>query len=731
VETIGRVGKPRRRLLLRRWIPHVFLVVGCTLSFSAAWFVTSTATARAQAAFLADARHTRQQIQAALDAYVEVIRAGAALLSASNEINHSEFRAFVSGLQLPLRYPAMAGIGFSESVRRPSLPAFLREIDLDGIRRLRVWPPGARPEYEIVILLEPRDGRNQAMLGFDMSTDPARRAAMDRARDTGQPTASGKPVDAQPFDADTVPDLVLYMPVYRSGAPRQGVEERRRALVGFVFSSLRLADLFPRIINSTTPSVAFDVYDGNVGDPQALVYRTSEGTEPSRFRSIESVQMAGRAWRVSVRSLEPPIVVLPEGAGRTLLVGVLLSILLFLIMRFQVRAWETSARHEEELRATDRAKDEFLATLSHELRTPLNAILGWVSMLRSGVLEDAQRTHAIEVIERNARLQTRLIEDLLDVSRILVGKVHLELTPLSLAPIVSTTIESLRPTADAKDVSVAASLLTPEKGRIYGDTARLQQILWNLLSNAIKFTPPGGRVTVEMSESDRHVELCVRDTGIGIAPGFLPHVFERFRQADSSTTRAQTGMGLGLAIARYLVERHGGSIEARSEGLHRGSSFIVRFPIAPALVATSPGASGTRPPSELDGVRVLVVDDDADTRELLSEALRASGARVTTADSAGQAFRRLGADRADVLVSDIGMPEEDGLSLIRRIRSLPGEPGRIPAIALTAAARPEDRARVLEAGYQMYFAKPVELADLQAGLAALTVEIGPDASTAR
>ena len=685
--------------------------------------MTSTATARAQASFLADSRQTRQQIQAALDAYVEVIRAGAALLSATNEINHAEFRAFVSGLQLPLRYPGMAGIGFSQQVRAARLQAFLREIALDGIRRLRVWPPGNRPQYGVVILLEPRDDRNQAMLGFDMWTDSARRAAMERARDTGQPTASGKPEDAHPFDTGTVPDLVLYMPVYRSGGLPQSVDERRGALVGFVFSSLRLADLFPPILKSTASSVAFDVYDGTIRDPQALIYRSTDDDEVSRFQSIESVQIAGRAWLVSLRSLAPPILVLPEAARTTLLIGLLLSMLLFLIMRFQVRAWETSARHEDELRATDRAKDEFLATLSHELRTPLNAILGWVSMLRSGALRDEQRSHALEVIDRNARLQTRLIEDLLDVSRILVGKVHLDLTPLYLAPIVSTTIESLRPTADAKSVTLEA-VLTAEKGRIYGDTTRLQQIIWNVLSNAIKFTPPGGRVSAELTESGRQVELCVRDTGIGIARDFLPHVFQRFRQADSSTTRARSGMGLGLAIARYLVERHGGSIEAHSEGLDRGSSFIMRFPVVPAIADTAPTESKTRQPTELYGVRVLVVDDDPDTRELLSEALRASGARVTTADSARQALGRLTADPGDVLVSDIGMPEEDGISLIRRIRSLPGELGQIPAIALTADARPEDRARVLEAGYQMYFAKPVELADLQAGLAALTVAHG-------
>jgi CheY-like chemotaxis protein/two-component sensor histidine kinase len=383
-------------------------------------------------------------------------------------------------------------------------------------------------------------------------------------------------------------------------------------------------------------------------------------------------------------------------------------------------ALEREARTQAE--AADRTKDEFLAILSHELRTPLNAVLGWLSMLRNGAVEEGRRDAVLEVIERNACVQAQLIEDLLDVSRIIMGKVRLDLAPMSFAPVVSTVLDSIRPSAEAKGVSLQVAIsLTNES--IRGDAGRLQQIIWNLLSNAIKFTPAGGHVFVEGSRENDRVCLLVRDTGLGIEPEFLPHIFERFRQADSSVTRMHSGIGLGLAIVQHLVELHGGTIEAQSEGPHRGATFVLSFPLIPATSAVR--ITVTKPPLQLPrlaGVRVLVVDDDRDTRELLTEALGESGARVTSADSARRALEVLIADGADVLVSDIGMPEEDGLSLMRRIRSLPGDRGRIPAIALTAYARAEDRLQAINAGYQMHMTKPVALRELQAGLAKLASE---------
>jgi CheY-like chemotaxis protein len=325
------------------------------------------------------------------------------------------------------------------------------------------------------------------------------------------------------------------------------------------------------------------------------------------------------------------------------------------------------------------------------------------------------------VIERNARLQSELIEDLLDISRIVVGKMRLRLRPVELAPPVAAAVESLRPSAEEKGLQLE-SRITADPITVRADPERVQQIVWNLVSNAVKFTPPNGRIEVELKTDGDRAHLSVRDTGVGIAPEFLPHVFERFRQADSSTTRAHTGLGLGLAIVRHLVELQGGSIQAFSDGTNRGAMFVVRFPLASGATADSPVALLVRDGHasvDLEGVRILVVDDDPNTREVLTEALGAAGARVMAADSALQALQLLKAESADVLISDIAMPAEDGLSLIRRVRALSGGVGRIPAIALTAFARAEDRAQALEAGYQMYLAKPVELNELERQVAEL------------
>jgi signal transduction histidine kinase/ActR/RegA family two-component response regulator len=429
----------------------------------------------------------------------------------------------------------------------------------------------------------------------------------------------------------------------------------------------------------------------------------------------------------------------PQAASQLLIGGIALAFMLFLVTRAQVRAWETALRHEQELRqsalalhesesqarAANRAKDEFLATLSHELRTPLNVVLGWVNMLRHGNVGEERVPHALEMIERNARQQAALIEDLLDVSRIVTGKLRLELQPVALAPIVSAVVESLRPSADAKGVEIGG----PAPGRdfaVLGDADRLRQATWNLLSNAIKFTPSGGHVQAELTRDAHHVRLTVRDDGIGIAPEFLPHVFERFRQADSSTTREHTGVGLGLAITRHLVELHGGTVEAQSEGRDRGARFVITLRAAAEEATPVAASERSSVPARtpLSGIRVLVVDDDPATLEMLSAQLGMTGAEVRAADSARRALERFRIEGADVIVSDIAMPGEDGLWLMKRIRELPGAHGRTPAIALTALARAEDRHRAFDAGYQMHLAKPVEWDELQTGLATLVSEHG-------
>jgi signal transduction histidine kinase/CheY-like chemotaxis protein len=386
------------------------------------------------------------------------------------------------------------------------------------------------------------------------------------------------------------------------------------------------------------------------------------------------------------------------------------------------RAARTQAERMSEM------KDEFLATLSHELRTPLSAILGWAQVLRRRQMGPEETHKALDIIERNTRMQTQLIEDLLDMSRITSGKVRLDIQPVEPSAIVEAALETVRPAAQAKGIRLQ-KMLDPVAGPVSGDPNRLQQVVWNLLSNAIKFTPKEGKVQVLLQRVNSHVEIAIADTGIGIDPQFVAHVFERFRQADASTTRQHGGLGLGLAIAKHLVELHGGTISAHSAGTGQGTTFTVQLPLAvvhPSRYDSlrehprAPKVSVDYRLADLAGLLVLVVDDEPDARSLLKRVLEDCNAQVLVAANASEALALVVANRPHLLVSDIGMPVVDGYELLRRIREL-GEArgGRLPAIALTAFARSEDRTRALRAGFLVHVSKPVEPSELVATVASV------------
>ncbi|WP_257462588.1 hybrid sensor histidine kinase/response regulator [Archangium lipolyticum] len=381
------------------------------------------------------------------------------------------------------------------------------------------------------------------------------------------------------------------------------------------------------------------------------------------------------------------------------------------------RLFEAAQTERQRAEEANRLKDDFLSTVSHELRTPLTSMLGWLQMLRRGILTPEKQARALEVLERNTRHQTQLVGDLLDVSRILTGKMRLELEPVVLSEVVGAALDSVRPAAEARGIRLLPAL-DPDVGPVRGDAMRLQQVVWNLVQNAVKFTPSGGQVEVLLESRDAQAVITVSDTGQGIAPDFLPHLFERFRQADSSTTRQHGGLGLGLSIVKHLVEMHGGSVKAHSEGQGRGATFTVRLPLQAQPLAclgesSPPESQGTSVPSNLSGRHILLVDDEADTREMLQGVLESWGLRVSIAASATEGLEVLKRARPDVLVSDIGMPGEDGYSFIQKVRQLPPEAGgRTPAVALTAFARNEDRRRVLLAGFTMHVPKPVEPTEL-------------------
>ncbi len=395
---------------------------------------------------------------------------------------------------------------------------------------------------------------------------------------------------------------------------------------------------------------------------------------------------------------------------------------------------EQAARLDAE--NNSRLKDEFLATISHELRTPLTAIIGWTHLLRRGPADAETTARALEVIERNGESQLHLIEDLLDVSRIISGKLLLDVRAVDLAAVADAALDAARPAAEAKGIELR-SAYDSAAGPVAGDADRLQQVVWNLVNNAVKFTPEDGRVEVRITRGDAGVEIAVSDTGAGIEPDFLPFVFDRFRQADAATTRAYGGLGLGLAIVRQLVELHGGTVAVDSAGAGRGATFRVRLPLTspPPPPRASHELAPTAEPAEtpegafdcelLSGLRVLVVDDERDARELFARTLSECGAQVLIADSTAAAIDALERERPDVMLADIGMPGEDGYALIARVRGLPPERGgRTPAAALTAYARAEDRMRALRAGFQTHLPKPVKAAELITVIASLAGRAG-------
>jgi PAS domain S-box-containing protein len=457
------------------------------------------------------------------------------------------------------------------------------------------------------------------------------------------------------------------------------------------------------------------------GEAGRVLVETAMHGEPAR---LEQTLQAADGTRRDVL-----IQMTPMAGHETLLDRVLISLMDISdrksveAQREELLAFAERARHEAE--AASRAKDEFLATISHELRTPLSPILAWSRMLREGGLEPERASHALEVIERSARTQAQLIEDLLDVSRIMAGKMRLDVRPVMLAPIVERALEVVRPSADAKGLRLHV-VLDSEAGAVLGDDGRLQQVVWNLLANAVKFTPKGGRVQVSLARVDSHLEVAVADTGEGMDAEFLPHVFDRFRQADASMTRNQGGLGLGLAIVRHIVEAHGGRVRAESAGRGRGSTFVVELPL---MVRRASDEHARRHPAalplddaplpRLDGLRVLIVDDEPDSSEVVAELLASRGAEVRRARSAEEARTTVAAWRPTLLVSDIGMPGEDGYAFIARWRADPSDAARIPAVALTAYAGRNDRIRLLSAGFDAHVPKPLDPAELVTVLASL------------
>ncbi len=490
--------------------------------------------------------------------------------------------------------------------------------------------------------------------------------------------------------------------------------------IGTIVLSARLEELNERIVRYVAIAAAAFLAATLVA--VAISWRAQRALSQPILHLVAIARRVSRKRDYSVRAT-------PQGDDE---IGLLIRTLNDMLAQIQERDRELHAARDE-AEAANRAKDDFLAVVSHELRTPLTPILAWSSLLRQGRLTPETTLRAIEIIDRNAHVQAQLINDLLDVSRIVSGKMKLDVRVIELAPVIESALDAIRPSAVAKGIRLESDL-DPHAGSVRGDPGRLEQVFWNLLANAVKFTPEGGTVSVTLARRGDTFEVAVSDTGEGIDPAFVPHVFDRFRQQDASSTRTHGGLGLGLSIVRYLAELHGGRVSVESRGRGEGATFRVFLP-AVAAAEPAPGESAMRGhahrgPALPAGLRVLLVDDDADTLETVGTVLASAGADVRTAPSAEQAMAVFDEWRPDVLVSDIGMPYEDGYALIRRVRALPSERGgQVPALALTAYARSEDCAALLSAGFQRHVAKPVEQAELVAAIGDLVRSPDPDHAT--
>ena len=759
----------------RTYVPLLVLVGSLLLTALAAYQVDRTSKEAEQlhyqALLDATAAEIRDRIAQRREAYVAILHGTAGLFAGDRYVAPDVFSAYVKGLKLEQTYPGVQGLGVIVKATPRDLEKYEKYIASIGPNP-HVWPKDPpRDVYYPILHLEPLDASNKPALGYDVCTDPVRRAALERARDEGTVGVTAKiqlVQDVGRGDAARA-GFGMYYPIYRTGKlpPPATVEERRQRIIAFVASPFRADDFLHGVFPEGRPAaLEFDLYDGTELTDEHLLSRAAMTTAGTRWpvgRPL-TVDMGGRGWTLVFRTTRPPpaAVGLSQLAVAVLAAGGAISVLLFALTRSQWYARRNAERSAAELRtaaeelrrrndervgllaaerearaeaeAANRSKDEFLATLSHELRTPLNAILGWAQLLRMGVLPADEAEQGLQTIERNAKAQAQLVDDLLDLSRIISGKLRVEMRPVDLVSVVEGALDSVRPAAEAKGISVVP-VLDAHAGPVAGDGGRLQQVAWNLLSNAIKFTPRGGRVDVWLRSTGADAELTVSDSGTGIRPEFLPHVFDRLRQGDASSTRRHGGLGLGLAIVRHLVELHGGTVSADSRGEGRGSTFTVRLPRTPVphgegAACGSPEApehrsdEAPRAPTRremriVEGVRVLVVDDEPDAREVIRIGLEQRGATVKTAASVEEALAALARHGPpDVLLSDIGMPDEDGYALIRKVRQLPeSDGGTIPAVALTAYARAEDRDRALAAGFQAHLPKPVEPAKLAEAVA--------------
>ncbi len=733
----GTLKNPLRRFRLRRLtrilVPVGVLILSLSLTLAVFLLLRVNDRARDQARFENQVLSVSDHLQRRMDAYIALLRGTSGLFAIQGEVSPEQFSEYILLLEIQSQYPGIQGIGFTRRFpreERSSIEQWGRTRG--GIEDFRVWPEVPDEEWHAIVMLEPRDERNRAAMGYNMYSEPTRREAMARARDTGMPALSGMVTLKQEIGAEKQAGFLLYLPVYRHGFLPPTVEGRREALVGFVYSPFRVGDLLNGIFGQSLPStVAFQLYDGQGVAPERLMFSThapESWPRTPRLTTARTFEVGGHEWTLAFETL-PAFEqhTLEDLVTLFLGMGVLVSLALFFLMLTQGRSREQALRGAEvlrgvlaertrleaQLREADRRKDDFLAMLAHELRSPLAPMLTAVQLMERK-LRTGQSIHwERDVVERQVNHMRRLVDDLLDVSRVSRGKIQLQKTPVELVGGVKRALEAVRPFAESRRHTLSAEL-PAEPVWTMADPVRLEQVLTNLLNNAAKYTEPGGHISLKLGCEAGEAVVRVVDTGMGIPAEALPHLFEPFMQVEHTLDRAQGGLGLGLALVKRLVELHGGRVEAASAGVGQGSTFTVHLPLLPRELVPKPSeTSRLLEEAPAASRRVLVVDDNVDAAELLGAVLELDGHQVMVVHDGLTALDRMDTFAPQVVFLDISLPGLDGYEVARRIRRRPGGAG-VRLVAVTGFGQASDRRRSREAGFDAHLVKPVEFAMVRA-----------------
>lgn len=588
-------------------LPYLVLAISIILSLGVTLLIYKNALSRDNIRFNNSVTRVQSAIENRLNLYIALLKGGRGFVESTEKLNRENFANYVKSLELEKNYAGVVGIGFTKNVAPGERDALINQMKSESYADFKIFPEGERENYRTIIYLEPLDERNRKAIGFDMSSEENRRQALNSARDLGTETMTAKIVLLQETEQNRQAGFLLYLPIYKGGKIPPTVQERRENLVGYIYSPFRAAD-FLNIIGKEILSsqVAIRIYDGDVKPENLLAQSLNaesqifDNRKDETFYTKSNLDVAGRRWVIEY----VPLPVSAEESNLRLIplvfvVGVIFSFLLFgityaesasraKIQNIAAELFDLEQQKQTLLEKEQRArlaaeqanltKDEFISVVSHELRTPLNAIAGWAKILKTDNLSENTKDLALQKIEKNLRSQTRLVEELLDYSQIISGKINLESTQFDFSGVFEKAFHEMEPKAHYKEISlVKNNELNGQK--ITGDREKIKIVIRNLLSNAIKFTSAGGKVEVDVSEKNETIEMTIKDTGRGISEDFLPHIFDRFRQDDNSTTRFHGGLGLGLAISEHIVKLHKGSIEAHSEGKEKGSVFTVKIPL--------------------------------------------------------------------------------------------------------------------------------------------------------